>query len=95
MNNVQDTLLEVYDQEVGIVADDEILIHFNRFKEICPPKKVEDMSRDELAHDCGIAFIIIGYQPKNLEKSVDEVLESSESKWLYEFVFNVWVGDRR
>lgn len=37
-----------------------------RFREICPMKKINGMSREDLSHDVHIAFEIVGYQPNSL-----------------------------
>ena len=64
-----------------------------RLEEICPIKNTEDMSVNELIHDCRIAFKIIGYNPKNLERVVKDVYLNNDILNLYEFVFEVWRND--
>ena len=64
-----------------------------RLEEICPLKNTDEMTLDELIHDSNIAFQIIGYTPKNLEKSVKFVFENRDLPSLYEFVYEVWLND--
>ena len=64
-------------------------IIYNRLKEICPSKNIQDMSIQDLICDCNIAFKIIGYSPENLEESVIENLQDKDMD-LYEFIYSVW-----
>lgn len=68
-------------------------IVYGRLEEICPMKNTENMSVDELIHDCNIAFQIIGFKPKNLEKTVKDVYLNNDIPLLFEFVFEVWKND--
>ena len=64
-----------------------------RLEEICPFKNTDEMTLDDLVKDCNVAFQIIGYKPKNLEKSVRFVFENRDLTLLYEFVYEVWLND--
>ena len=68
-------------------------IVYGRLEEICPLKNTDTMTLDELIHDSNIAFQIIGYKPKNLEKSVKYVFENCDLTALYEFIYRVWKYD--
>ena len=57
---------------------------YNRLKEICPDKDTTIMTFEELVKDCNVAFKIIGYDPKNLEKSVRLFFPNAQGRqyWL-------------
>lgn len=60
-----------------------------RFREICPMKKINGMSREDLSHDVHIAFEIVGYQPNSLSDALEDAWESSEADDLSDFVYDV------
>ncbi len=68
-----------------------------RLVDICPDETVDSKSLDELVSDCNIAFKIIGYNPINLEKTVERVSKKLERvEWdhsLATFIFQVWSDD--
>ena len=63
-----------------------------RIQEVSPDKLVDDMTLSELEHDCRVAFEIIGYNPKNLSKTVKDVYELDISE-LSDFIYEVWRFD--
>lgn len=66
----------------------------DRIYEIAPKKDISIFSRNQLIKECNVAFKIIGYEPRNLENSVDEVFNSSDKpKWLVHFIIQVWRVD--
>ena len=68
-------------------------IVYGRLEEIYPFKNTDNMTIEELVKDCNVAFKIIGYDPKNLEKSVKYVFENCDIPILFEFIFEVWKND--
>lgn len=66
---------------------------YHRFAEICPDKRLEDMTSDEVKEDCRIAFLIVGYTPNDLDASFEKAWETSDATELYEYVFDVWLVD--
>ena len=70
------------------------LIVRDRLKEICPDEHIQDLSISELKEDCNVAFKIIGYEPKNLDETVDKVYMDYDFENLYEFIFKVWEMDK-
>ena len=68
-------------------------IMYHRFKEICPPTKLEDMNPNEIKRDIGIAFEIVGYDPTDLNKAISRAWETTKAEYLFEFVFDVWLVD--
>jgi len=66
----------------------------DRIYEIVPKKDIADFDVDQLAKECNVAFQIIGYNPKNLENSVNEVFKSSHKPLeLPDFILSVWLID--
>ena len=66
---------------------------YERFQEIIPKRKVADLTAEEIMHDCKIAFEIIGYEPNDLKKAFTKAWETSKAVEVYEFVFDVFLGD--
>ena len=66
---------------------------YNRFRDVVPVQRLDELSSDEVIRDCNIAFKIIGYTPKNLEKSVEKAWETSTALSLFEFIYDVWEVD--
>lgn len=66
---------------------------YNRFKEIVPVKRLDEMTGTEVLKSCKIAFEIVGYTPKNLEESVDISWETSTALSLFEFIYDVYEVD--
>ena len=66
---------------------------YNRFKEIIPVKRLDEMTGTEILKSCKIAFEIIGYSPNNLEESVSKAEESSTALSLFEFIYDVYEVD--
>lgn len=66
---------------------------YNRFKDVVPVERLDDLSYDEVKEDINIAFKIIGYSPKNLDKSIEKTWESSTALSLFEFVYDVYEVD--
>ena len=69
-------------------------IIFNRFVDVCPEKKIEDMSDEELLKAVKVAFDIIGYNPINLEKAMDFINKTANVEYLSEYVYFVWEADQ-
>ena len=65
-----------------------------RLMELCPPKKMDDITIDEIRESVNIAFKIIGYKPIDMDKSIDKALDTSNAEWLYQFVYDVWRCDQ-
>ena len=66
----------------------------DRFREVCPNQTINEMDIIEVEMACNVAFKIIGYEVKNLEKSVQKVWETSESDtYLCDFAYEVWRSD--
>ena len=70
------------------------LIVKDRLKEICPDENIKDLSISEIKEDCNVAFKIIGYNPQNLDKTVEEIYVNEDIEPLYEFIFKVWEADK-
>ena len=69
-------------------------IVYERLKEICPDENISELSISEIKEDCNVAFKIIGYNPENLDKTVDEIYTNYDIEPLYEFIFKVWEEDK-
>ena len=69
-------------------------IIFNRFVDICPKKKIEDMTDDEILKAVNVAFEIIGYKPINLEEAMDFINKTANVEYLSEYVYFVWEADQ-
>ena len=65
-------------------------IVYERLREICPLKRINEMSPDEVDKSVNIAFKLIGYTPNNLNKAMDRANAKSDSRLLYEFIYDVW-----
>lgn len=64
----------------------------DRLKEICPSISLKNS--DDVKQDCHIAFEIIGYDPNDLDKSVEHCLEHSTGDVpLWQFIYRVWEYD--
>lgn len=72
------------------MMDNEV---YNRLKEICPKRNLDDMTLTELLKDTNTAFKIIGYSPKNFDKSVTQVFIEKDHIHLYDFIYDVWRWD--
>ena len=70
------------------------LIVKDRLKEICPDENIKDLSISEIKEDCNVAFKIIGYNPQNFDKTVEEIYVNEDIELLYEFIFKVWEADK-
>ena len=68
---------------------------YERFEDIVPRKKLEDMDIIEVEEDCKIAFKIIGYTPKDFEASFAKVWRQSIATMLFEYVFDVYMEDKK
>ena len=66
---------------------------YDRFSEIVPVENLENLDILEVKKSLKIAWEIIGYSPKNLEKSFKKVWENSEATSLFEFIYEVWEED--
>lgn len=63
-----------------------------RLMEVCPAKKVSEMTPDELDSAINVAFKIIGYKPIDLMKAKQKAFDS-KSEWLCDFIYEVWRND--
>ena len=68
---------------------------YERFREIVPPRKLEDMDVIEVETSTKIAFKVIGYAPKNFEDSFTKAWRRSVSTMLFEFIFDVYMEDKK
>lgn len=66
---------------------------YNRFKEIVPVERLDNLSPVEVKRDINIAFQIIGYSPKNLDESMSKAWETSTALSLFEFIYDVYEVD--
>lgn len=66
---------------------------YNRFKEIVPVKRLDEMTPSEIDESINIAFKIIGYSPNNLKKSLEEAIYESEAVSLFQFIYDVYEVD--
>lgn len=66
---------------------------YNRFAQIVPVQRLDELSAEEVSNSCNVAFKIIGYTPKNLEKSIEKAWESSTALSLFEFIYDVYEVD--
>ena len=65
-----------------------------RFREICPPTNVDELTPNQVKKDCKIAFDIIGYHPSNFKESFNTAWENSDAIRLPDFVFDVFIIDK-
>jgi len=68
---------------------------YERFEDIVPKRKLEDMDIIEVEKDCRVAFKIIGYTPKDFEASFANAWRQSVATMLFEFVFDVYMEDKK
>ena len=74
------------------VMESEMVL--SRFEEIVPPVYIDGYCLDDLKLEVHVAFQIIGYTPKNLEKSVKSAFESMDGKGaLYRLCYHAWRCD--
>ena len=66
---------------------------YNRFKEIVPVKRLDEMTPSEIGESINIAFKIIGYSPNNLKKSLEVAIYESEAVSLFQFIYDVYEVD--
>ena len=65
----------------------------DRLRDICPVKNISDMSMSEIKEDCNIAFKIIGYNPRNFDRTVEEIYMNEDIEPLWRFIYRVWEAD--
>lgn len=66
---------------------------YNRFREVIPIERLDDLTHDEVTTNCKVAFEVIGYKPNNLKESIKKVEESSTALSLFEFIYEVYEVD--
>lgn len=66
---------------------------YDRFKEVVPVKRLDEMTVDDVILSCKTAFSIIGYSSNNIEKSIEKAWESSTALSLFEFICGVYEVD--
>lgn len=65
-----------------------------RLKEICPDKKVSEMTSDELLKAVNVAFEVVGYEPIDIEEAMEYINNTSDAEMLSEYVYLVWEADQ-
>ena len=68
---------------------------YERFKEVVPPTKLEDVDIIEVEKACNTAFKIIGYKPQNFDESFSKAWRRSIADMLFEFIFDVYMEDKK
>lgn len=68
---------------------------YQRFEDIVPRRRLEDMDIDEVENDCRIAFKIIGYTPKDFSASFATAWRQSVATMLFEFIFDICMEDKK
>lgn len=66
---------------------------YDRFKEVVPVQRLDEMSSDDVELSIKTAFSIIGYHPNNLKGSMGEAWETSTALSLFEFICEVYEVD--
>ena len=66
---------------------------YDRFKEVIPVERLDELSTIEVERCCKTAFSIIGYSPIDLEKSIEKAWEFSTALSLFEFICDVYEVD--
>ena len=74
----------------GFIMNCEV---YNRFKDVVPVMRLDEMDAVEVGKSCKTAFSIIGYSPKNLDESIEKAWESSTALSLFEFIYDVYEVD--
>lgn len=64
-----------------------------RFREIVPSKNLENLDILEVEKSLKISLKIIGYSPKNLEKSFEKTWKTSTATTLVDFIYECWECD--
>ena len=64
-----------------------------RIKEITPDKKIDELPVNELDKAIHTAFEIIGYEPDNLENSINYAFENVRTDNLWDYIYTVWEAD--
>jgi len=70
-------------------------IMLEKFKEVCPEHRLQDMYMIDVEKETLHAFKQIGYNPsKTVKKAIDKAwVNSNRTDSLYEFVYKVWRDD--
>ena len=70
-------------------------IMLEKFKEVCPEHRLQDMYMIDVEKETLHAFEQIGYNPsKSVKKAIDKAwVNSNRTDSLYEFVYKVWRDD--
>ena len=66
----------------------------DRLNDVCPVKKINEMTSDELLKAVNVAFEVIGYNPIDLEEAMDYINKTSNAEMLSEYVYFVWEADQ-
>ena len=66
---------------------------YDRLAEVVPVENLENLDINEVKNSLKISLKIIGYSPKNLEKSFKDAWENVEADSLFEFVYKAWEID--
>lgn len=64
-----------------------------RLQEICPDKRIDDMTYDEMERAIHTAFEIIGYEPNDLNKSWEYAYNNCKTEYLWDYIYTIWEAD--
>ena len=66
----------------------------SRLDDVCPVKKVGEMTSDELLKAVNVAFEVVGYEPIDIGKAMEHINNTSNVEMLSEYVYLVWEADQ-
>lgn len=66
---------------------------YDRFKEVIPVKRLDEMDVADVFTSCKVAFEIIGYSATDLDGSVEQAWAYSSAESLFEFICDVYEVD--
>lgn len=66
---------------------------YDRFKEVIPVKRLDEMDLDDVFKSCRTAFEIIGYTANDLDRSIEEAWAYSSAESLFQFICDVYEVD--
>ena len=68
---------------------------YDRFKEIVPLQKIEEMDVIEVENATKIAFKVVNYTPRDFEGAFTRAWRRSVGVVLFEFIFDVYMEDKQ
>lgn len=68
---------------------------YERFAEVIPRDKLENLDIIEVERATRTAFRVIGYVPRDFKESFNRAWRHSVAVMLFEFVFDVYMEDRK